>query len=110
MSSIKTSPTKNSESQHDVSMQKLSLHDTKVPPLVPISDMKEGKPNPSLALIDIQSQPMTILTSQNIVKQEGTIPNVWKFYHMKHSNGLNISSQKNIPILKTFLYTPRVYT
>jgi len=91
MSSIKTTPTKNSESQHDVSMQKLSLHDTKVPPLVPISDMKEGKPNPSLALIDIQSQPMTILTSQSIVKQEGTIPNVWKFYHGKHSNGLNIS-------------------
>jgi len=76
MSSLKSSPTKNSESHHDVSMQKLSLQDTKVPPLVPIGDMnmKEGKPSPSLALIDIQSQPMTILTSQNIVKQEENIP------------------------------------
>eukprot|EP00092_Neocalanus_flemingeri_P013551 GFUD01014613.1.p1 GENE.GFUD01014613.1~~GFUD01014613.1.p1 ORF type:complete len:403 (-),score=83.69 GFUD01014613.1:252-1460(-) len=78
MSSIKTSPTKNSESQHDVGIQKLSIHDAKVPPLVPIGDMKiqEGKPKPSLALIDIQSQPMTILTSQNIVKQETNIPKV----------------------------------
>jgi len=58
-------------------MQKLSLNDTKVPPLVPITDMslKEGKPKASLAVIDIQSQPMTILTSQNIVKQEANIPN-----------------------------------
>lgn len=77
MASIKTTPTKNSESQNDVSMQKLSLNDTKVPPLVPITDMslKEGKPKASLAVIDIQSQPMTILTSQNIVKQEANIPN-----------------------------------
>ena len=29
---------------------------------------------PSLALIDIQSQPMTILNSLNIVKQEKNIP------------------------------------
>jgi len=75
MASLKTTPTKNSES-HDVSMQKLSLQETKVPPLVPISDMKEGKPSHNLALIDIQTQPMTILTSQNIVKQETNIPTV----------------------------------
>jgi len=75
MASLKTTPTKNSES-HDVSMQKLSLQETKVPPLVPITDMKEGKPSHNLALIDIQTQPMTILTSQNIVKQETNIPTV----------------------------------
>jgi len=78
MSSIKTSPTKNSESQHSVNMQKLSINDAKVPPLVPIDDMdmQEGKPKSSVALIDIQSQPMTILNSQNIVKQETNIPKV----------------------------------
>ena len=53
----------------------------KVPPLLSLENVenrtkkisKEIGSNPSLALIDIQQQPMTILNSLSIVKQENNI-------------------------------------
>ena len=65
MASLKT-PTKLSSESQDQESLKLETDNDKE------SELKISKPN--LALIDIQSQPMTILNSLNIVKQEQNIP------------------------------------
>jgi len=65
MASLKT-PTKPSSESQDQASLKLQSDNDREPGL------KISKPN--LALIDIQSQPMTILNSLNIVKQEQNIP------------------------------------
>ena len=58
----------NSESR----MKSLSLEETKMPPLI---NLKE--PTTSIAMIDIQSQPITILTTQTVVKEEKkTVQNI----------------------------------
>ena len=57
----KNSTTTNSESQ----MKKLSLEETKLPPLI---NLKE--PSTSVAMIDIAQSPITILASHTVVKEE----------------------------------------
>lgn len=52
----------NSESR----MKSLSLEEPRLPPLLSLK-----QPNSSIAMIDIQSQPITILASQSVVKEEG---------------------------------------
>ena len=59
MASLKTPTKLSSESQDQESLKLESDNDKE-------SELKISKPN--LALIDIQSQPMTILNSLNIVK------------------------------------------
>ena len=62
MASLETkSKTANPESR----LQKLTLEETKLPPLI---NLKE--PATSIAMIDIQSQPITILASHTVVKEE----------------------------------------
>ena len=65
MASLKTPTKPPTESQDLESLKQESGNDSE-------SGLKISKPN--LALIDIQSQPMTILNSLNIVKQEQNIP------------------------------------
>ena len=65
MASLKTPTKPSSESQDQASLKLQSDNDREL-------GLKISKPN--LALIDIQSQPMTILNSLNIVKQEQNIP------------------------------------
>merc|ERR550519_259441 len=50
-------------------MKDLSLEDTKLPPLINLKG-GGGVPTTSIAMIDIQSQPITILTSQTVIKDE----------------------------------------
>lgn len=57
--------TVNSESR----LKNLSLEDTKLPPLINLKGVRQ--PSTSIAMIDIQSQPITILANQTVVKEEG---------------------------------------
>lgn len=57
--------TVNSESR----LKNLSLEDTKLPPLINLKGVHQ--PSTSIAMIDIQSQPITILANQTVVKEEG---------------------------------------
>lgn len=60
MASLESGST-NSESR----MKNLSLEESKLPPLLRLKE-----PSTSIAMIDITSQPITILTSQTVVKEE----------------------------------------
>lgn len=51
-------------------MKELSLEDTKLPPLINLKGAGVGVPTTSIAMIDIQSQPITILTSKTVIKNE----------------------------------------
>ena len=70
MASLKT-PTNESQDQ-DVLKPASNNDHSNVPALLSFDKKAVSKPN--LALIDIQSEPMTILNSLNIVKQEQNIP------------------------------------
>jgi len=63
MASLETKS--NSATNSESRMKKLSLEETKLPPLI---NLKE--PSTSIAMIDIQSQPITILASHTVVKEE----------------------------------------
>ena len=64
MASLETnSNSTNSESR----MKKLSLEETKLPPLI---NLKEPASTSNIAMIDISSQPITILASHTVVKEE----------------------------------------
>ena len=61
-------------------MRESPAHGGKVPPLLSLDNVdkvksisKEVTSNPSLALIDIQQQPMTVLKTLSVVKQESDI-------------------------------------
>jgi len=66
-----TKPTNESQDQFDLK-EAANKESSAVPALLSFDQKSVSKPN--LALIDIQSQPMTILNSLSIVKQEQNIP------------------------------------